>query len=391
MKTVYLDNGASTRVDPIVVRAMFPFFTEIYANPSSLHNLGQDAKRALEDARKIIAKSINATPEEIIFTSGGTESNNLAIKGYAFANKQKGNHIITSSIEHKCVLEACKWLESQGFKITRLSVDGDGFIDINDLKKAITKKTILVSIIHGNNEIGTIQDITTIAKICKNHKIVFHTDACQSYTKVPIDVKKQHIDMVTLNSHKIHGPKGVGALYIRKGVKITPLFHGGGHEHGLRSGTENVAGIVGFAKAVKIAKKKHIIKMAKLRDYIIREVTRKIPKAKLNGPINNRLCNNVNFSFPVDGELLGDYLNSKGICTSKGSACNALKDGYSHVLKAIGCTNEEASGSIRITLSRFTTKQEVDYMLKILKDSVRKLEEPSLMQRFIKSFESKLL
>ena len=254
MRTIYLDNAATTKVDEKVVKEMEPYFTEKYGNASSQHLVGQEAKRALEESRHTIAKSINARDDDIIFTSGGTESNNFALKGLFFANKENGkNHIITTKIEHDCILNSCKWLEKQGAKITYLNVDKEGFIDLNELKNAITSETIVVSVIHGNNEIGTIQDIEEIGKICHDKGVFFHIDACQSYTKTEIDVKKQNLDLVTLNSHKIHGPKGVGALYIRPGIKIEPLSHGGGHEKNLRSGTENVSGIVGFAKAVKIA------------------------------------------------------------------------------------------------------------------------------------------
>ena len=245
MQTIYLDNAASTMVDPKVVKAMEPYFTEKYANASSMHLMGEEAKRALDDARKCIAKSIDAKFDEIIFTSGGTESNNFAIKGIAFANRDNGNHLVVSKVEHDCVLNSCKWLEKQGFNVTYLPVDKDGFVSPDDVEGAITDDTILVSVMHVNNEVGTIQPIKEIVKICKKHDIYFHTDACQSYTKVPLSVKDGY-DLVTINSHKIHGPKGVGALYIRKGTKIAPLMHGGGHEFGLRSGTSNVSGIVGF-------------------------------------------------------------------------------------------------------------------------------------------------
>ncbi len=374
---IYLDNGASTKVDPKVLEAMMPYFSEKYGNASSNHALGQQSKNALENARKIIAESINAKPKEIIFTSGGTESNNFAIKGIAFANKEKGNHIITTKVEHKCVLESCKWLEKQGLKITYLDVGNEGFVKPTDLEKAITDETILVSVIHGNNEIGTIQNLGVLGGICKKHNVYFHTDACQSYTKTEIDVKKQAVDLITINSHKIHGPKGVGALYIREGIKIGAWQDGGGQEFGLRSGTENIHGIVGFSEAVKLADKKHIEYMIKLRDKLIEGVL-KIPSTRLNGPKKDRLCNNTNFSFKgIEGEAIVGSLDAEGICASTGSACSEKSLEPNYVLKALGASNEEANGSIRITLSRFTTEKETDYVLKVLPRIVKKLRAMS--------------
>lgn len=372
LKRVYLDNGASTKVDPKVLEEMLPYFTEKYANASSPHSFGQQSNDSLEKARNIVAKEINANTEEIYFTSGGTESNNIALKGVAF-EKKKG-HIITSKIEHSCILSSCKWLETQGFEITYLDVDKEGFVNPKDVEKAIKENTILVSIIHGNNEIGTIQNIQEIGRICREHEVLFHTDACQSFTKTFIDVKKQNIDLMTLNSHKIHGPKGVGALYVRKGIEITPWQHGGGHEKGLRSGTENIHGIVGFAKAVKLAKQGHITYIENLRDKLI-EGALKIPKSKLNGPKGEkRLCNNINLSFKgIEGEALGGYLDDKNICSSAGSACSSNSLEPSHVLKAIGLSNEEANGSLRLTLSRFNTEEEIDYVLRILPEVIKKL------------------
>lgn len=383
MKTIYLDNGATTMADPKVIEAMMPFFSEKYGNASSTHHKGQEAKIALEDSRAIIAKSIGAKPEEIIFTSGGTESNNLAIKGVVFANKKKGNHIITTKIEHDCVLNACKWLETQGFKVTYLNVDKEGFIDLKELEKAMTKQTILVSVIHGNNEIGTIQDLDAIGKICRKSNVYLHTDACQSYTKTDIEVRKQNIDLMTMNSHKIHGPKGVGALFVRKGISITPLSHGGGHEYNMRSGTENVSGVVGFAKAVKLADNKHRKYMTKLRDRIIDEVL-KMPDVILNGPSGEkRLCNNANFSFKyVEGEAIGGYMDAEGICTSTGSACSSKSLEPSHVLIAIGLPPETAHGSLRITISRFTTEEEAGRFLEVLPKIIKKLRAISSIGRF---------
>ncbi len=384
-KEVYMDNGATTKIDPKVLKKMMPYLTDKYGNASSTHTFGQDSKDALEMARKTIAKSINANPEEIMFTSGGTESNNFAMKGIAFANREKGNHIITTKAEHKSILKICEWLKKQGFEVTYLDVDSEGFVDPKNLEKSITKKTILVSIIHGNNEIGTIQDLGTLGSVCKRHKVYFHTDACQSYTKTEINVKKQNLDLVTLNAHKIHGPKGVGALYMKKGIEITPWLHGGGHEFGMRGGTENIPSVVGFAEAVKIGlNKKHVNYMKKLRDRLIKGVLG-IPGVKLNGPEGDRrLCNNANFSFKgIEGEALGGYLDQKFICSSTGSACAARTLEPSHVLKAIGLTNEEANGSLRLTLSRFNTEEEIDYVLKVLPKVVEKLRRISPFDRLI--------
>lgn len=384
-KEVYLDNGATTKVDPKVVEAMLPYFTEKYGNASSLHSLGQEAREAVEKARKIIADSIGAKAEEIIFTSGGTEANNLALKGIAWANKEKGEHIITTRIEHDCVLQSCEWLERNGFKVTYLGVDKEGFVKPEELEKAITSKTILVSIIHGNNEIGTIQDLEKLGKICREKGVYFHTDACQSFTKTEINVGKMNVDLMTLNAHKIHGPKGVGALYVRKGVKIKPWQHGGGHEFGLRSGTENVAGIVGFGEAVKLAGRKHAERMTELRDKLIGRVL-EIPGTRLNGPWGEkRLCNNANFSFAgIEGEALGGYLDQHWICSSTGSACSSKSLEPSHVLKAIGLKDEEAHGSLRLTLSRFTTEEEIEHVLKVLPKQVEKLRAISPVGRLMK-------
>lgn len=375
-KQIYLDNAATTKVDEKVVKVMSPYFSEKYGNASSQHSFGQESKNALEKSRKIIAKSINAKPREIIFTSGGTEGNNFVLKGLFFSNPKK-NHIITTKIEHDCILKTCEWLETKGAKVTYLNVNPEGFIDLNELKNSINERTLLVSIIHGNNEIGVIQDLEKIGKICKEKKVLFHIDACQSYTKVPINVGKQNLDFVTMNSHKIHGPKGVGAVYIREGIKITPLFHGGGHEEGLRSGTENISGIVGFAEAVKISNSKDVKQMQKLRDYFIEELL-KIENVKLNGSRNNRLCNNINISFMnIEGESIGGYLENEGIYTSTGSACMSHSLKTSHVLKALGLPPLQSNSSLRITLSKYTTKKDVDYALDKIKKIVTKLRRIS--------------
>ena len=377
MKKIYLDNAATTQVDEKVVKTMLPYFTEKYANASSLHLAGEEARRAVEEARTTIAKSIGAKHKEIIFTGSGTEANNLVVKGLFFKNYPEKNHIIIVKIEHDCVYNSCKWLEKQGAKITYLDVDSEGLVNPQDVESAITDKTILVSIIHGNNEIGTIQDLKSIGKICREKNVLFHTDACQSYTKVPINVKKQNVDLMTINAQKIHGPKGVAGLYVGAGIKITPLLHGGGHEFKLRSSTENVPGIVGFAKAVKIARNKDVKKMIFLRDKLINSLL-EIPNVRLNGPRENRLCNNVNVSFNnIEGEAIGSFLNAKGIFGSTGSACSSKSLEPSHVLLAIGLTPLEANSSIRLSLSKYTTEEEIDYVLKELKKIVEKLRRIS--------------
>ncbi len=375
MKTIYLDNAATTVVAPEVMKAMEPYFTEKYGNASSLHHKGQEAKMALNEAREVIAKSIGAKFDEIYFTSGGTESNNWALKDLFFVNRDK-KHIITTKIEHDCVLESCKFLEKMGAEVTYLDVDKDGFIDLEQLKKVIRDDTLVVSIIHGNNEIGTIQDLKSIGEICKSKGVYFHTDACQSYTKVSLDVNKMGLDLVTLNAHKIHGPKGVGALYVRKGVKLGVYIVGGGQEKGMRSGTENIAGIVGFAKAVKLAKSKHVKYISSLRDKLIKGIL-EIPDVRLNGPVD-RLCNNINVSFKyIEGESIGAYLDVKGICSSTGSACSSTKLEASHVLKAIGLSDLDSHGSIRLSLSRFNTVDEVEKVLEVLPGIVEKLRRIS--------------
>ncbi|VVB82703.1 Cysteine desulfurase IscS 2 [uncultured archaeon] len=383
MKKIYLDNAATTRVDDEVLKTMLPYFSENYANASSTHFMGQEAKNAMEKSRNTIAKAIGAKANEIIFTSGGTEANNLALKGLFFWNKENStgkNHIITTRIEHDCILNTCRWLEKQGATITYLDVDAEGFVNLNELEKAINDKTMVVSVIHGNNEIGTIQDLETIGKICKKKGTLLHTDACQSFTKTLLNVNKQNLSLVTLNSHKIHGPKGVGALYIRDGVKLIPLFHGGGHERKIRSGTENVSGIVGFAKAVEVAKKKDVEKMIQMRNKIISGIL-KITNTRLNGSKEKRLCNNINVSFNnIEGESVGGYLENFGICTSTGSACASHSLETSHVLKAIGLPPVQSNSSIRISISKYTTEEEVNYLLEKLSQIIEKLRRMSPIQ-----------
>lgn len=373
-KKIYMDNGATTCVDPQVVKAMLPFLTEKFGNPSSIHSFGAEAREAVEKARKIIADSVGAKSQEIIFTSGGTESDNLAIKGVAEL-RGKG-HIITSSIEHPAVLRACEHLEKQGFKVTYLPVTREGVVTPESVEKAITKDTILVSIMHANNEIGTIEPVREIHELCVKHKIPFHTDAVQSFTKVPINAG--NADLISFSSHKIHGPKGVGVLYVREGVKLTRQSDGGNHEFGLRGGTENVPGIIGFAKAVELCKPEDNKKMSELRDWIINNIEKRIPKSYLNGSRTQRLPNNINFNFSdVEGESVLLMLDAKGIAVSTGSACSSHSLKPSHVLTAIGLKPEESHGSIRITLSRENTKEEAEYLINNLEEIVRKLRKMS--------------
>jgi len=380
-KRIYLDNGATTETDPLVVDAMLPFFTKKYGNASSLHSFGREAKEAIEINRKIIADSIGASPEEIVFTSGGTEADNLAIKGIALHMKEKGkNHVITTKIEHPAVMNTCKILERKGISVTYLDVDPEGFIDIKELEKKITAKTCLVSVIHANNEIGTIQDIEKIGSLCRKKGVLFHSDAVQSFTKVPINVRKMKIDLLSVSGHKIHGPKGIGALFVDKNVSIQPQMHGGEQEKIRRAGTENTAGIVGFGKAVELAsKKEHVKKMAELRDHLIKKVEKEISDVKLNGPKGSkRLCNNISFSFNyVEGESVLLHLDNFGIAVSTGSACSQINLRPSHVLEAIGLPHEVVHGTIRFTISRFTKKEELDYAVDKLKEVIEKLRKIS--------------
>ncbi|HHF55688.1 MAG TPA: cysteine desulfurase NifS [Thermoplasmatales archaeon] len=377
---VYLDHAATTPVAREVLEAMIPFFSEKFGNASSLHAYGREARKALEESREKVAKLINAEPEEIIFTGSGTESDNLAIKGIAFLHRK--GHIITSSIEHPAVLETCHYLQRKGFEVTFLPVDKYGLIDIDELEKAIREDTILISIMHASNEIGTIEPVEEIGKIASKNNIIFHTDAVQSVGKIEVDVKKLNVDLLSMSSHKIHGPKGVGALYIRKGIKIEPVLHGGGHERGLRSSTENVAGIVGFAKACEIAgnrMEKDAEKMTKLRDKIIKEVL-KIEETYLTGHPTKRLPNHASFYFRgIEGESLVLMLDSKGIATSTGSACSSKKLQPSHVLLATGVKPEDAHGSLRVTLGRENTEEEIEYFLDVLPQIVEDLRKISPM------------
>ena len=373
---VYMDYAATTPVDPRVLKAMRPYFSQKYGNTMSLHKQGREAKEALEESRNVVAAMMNAEPKELIFMGSATESNNMALKGVAFANRKKGKHIIVSSIEHHCVLEPARWLEKQGFEITRLPVDKFGFIDLAQLENAIRKDTILVSIMHANNEIGTLQDIEKIGKICREKRVYFHSDAAQSFGKLPIDVKKMNIDLLSINSHKMYGPKGVGGLYVRKETKIEPLLHGGGHEFGRRSSTVNVAGIVGFAEAVKIQGREMASdakKQITLRDKLIKDLL-KIEDAHLNGHLTKRLPNNTSFWFAyIEGESLLMQLDMKGVAASTGSACSSDALKASHVLLAIGLKPQEAHGSLRLSLGKYTTEEEVDYVLEVVPQAVKRL------------------
>lgn len=380
-KKIYLDYAATTPVDKRVVKAMLPYFSNKFGNTMSLHSFGQEAKLALEKSREAVADLIGANPEEIIFTSSATESNNLALKGIAFANKKKGRHIIISSIEHPCVMESTKWLEKQGFKITRLPVSKYGLVTPEAVKKVIKKDTILVSIIHSSNEIGTIQPIKEIGKICKEKKVYFHTDCAQSLGKIPIDVNKMNIDLLSASSHKMYGPKGVACLFIREGTKIKPILHGGGQEFGLRSSTINIPGIIGFAQACKISKKemeKETQKQIKLRNKLIKGILQKIKGSHLNGHPKKRLPNNANFWFDfVEGESMVIQLDLLGIAASTGSACSSAKLEPSHVLLAIGLKHEQAHGSLRLSLGRWTAEKEIDFFLKALPEVIKKLRKIS--------------
>ncbi len=363
---VYLDNAATTKIDSRVLQKMLPFLKETYGNASSIHEQGQIARRAIEESRNIIAKKIDALPEEIIFTSGATESNNLVILGVAKCLKKKGNHIITSQIEHSSVLNACKNLALKGFQITYLPVTKEGVVKPELVERAITKKTILVSIMHANNETGTIQNINSFADICARKGILFHTDCVQSFLKVPFSLKKISADFVSLSAHKIHGPKGTGALFVRKNITLSPLFFGGNQENKLRPGTENVSGIVGFAKASLLLKKTNCNKMKFLQNRCVRELLR-IPKITIHNLNSKKVCNIINFSIEnVSSEDLLKYLNCRKIYVSSASACSSHEKS-SHVLEAMGLSKIESENSIRISLSKFTTTREISFFLRELK------------------------
>ena len=374
---IYFDYAATTPVDKRVIKSMMPFLNEKFGNPSSMHSFSSDTKKALEKSRAIIAKAINANSEEIVFTSSATESNNMALKGVAFT--KKSGHILVSSIEHDCVLNTAKWLGKNGFEVEFLPVDKNGIVDPKEVEKRIKKNTILVSVMHVNNEVGTIQPIEAIGKICKKNNIYFHSDAAQSFGKITIDVT--NIDLLTLSSQKIYGPKGAAALFIKDGVKIEPLLHGGGQEGGLRSSTENVPAIVGFAKATEIClstMEKEQKRLTKLRDRIISTLIKEVPNCYLNGHKIKRIPNNVNIRFSfIEGEAILFMLNSYGIAVSTASACSSPKLEPSHVLSSMGLKHEEAHGSIRISLGRWTKESEVSYLLKALPEVIKKLRDIS--------------
>lgn len=378
---IYMDHASTTPVDSEVVKAMLPYFTDKFGNASSIHSFGREAKKALDGSRRIVANALNANPDEIIFTSSGTESDNLAIKGIAIEGKNKGrNHIITSSIEHHAVLNPCEYLGENGFDVTYVPVDRYGTVNPSDIENSITEKTCLISVMHANNEIGTIQQIEEIGKISKEHGIPFHTDAVQTFGKIPIDVEKFNITLLSISGHKIYGPKGIGALYIKKGTRIEPLIHGGGHERGLRSGTENISGIVGLGKAVEIAQRdmeKEAKRLTALRDILSKGVL-EIKDSWLNGHPTKRLPNNANFCFSrVEGESMLLKLDAKGIAVSTGSACSSKSLEPSHVLKAIGLKPEEMHGSLRFTLGKSNTKEDIDYVLEVIPEIIDELRRIS--------------
>lgn len=388
-KMIYLDHAATTATRPEVVEAMLPYFTEKFGNPSSVYGFAADNKNVIIEARENIANSLCANTQDIYFTAGGSEADNWALKATAEAYKEKGNHIITSKIEHHAILHTCEYLEKQGFEITYLDVDDTGLIKLEELKAAIRPTTILISIMYANNEIGTIEPIREIGAIAKENNILFHTDAVQAYGQIPIDVEELNIDMLSASGHKLNGPKGIGFLYIRKGVKIQSFIHGGAQERKRRAGTENVPGIVGLSKAVSIAMKTmndRIEKETKLRDYLIDRITKEIPYVRLNGDKEKRLPNNVNISFRfIEGESLLIMLDMKGICASSGSACTSGSLDPSHVLLAIGLPHEIAHGSLRMTLGDENTKEEMDYVVDNLKEIVTRLRNMSpLYEDFIR-------
>ncbi len=393
-KEIYLDNAATTPVREDVIEAMLPYFSDKFGNPSSFHSAGKVAKDAMETSRETIAKILNCRTAEIIFTAGGAESDNLAILGAARANKDYGKHIITSKIEHPAVLESCKKLEKEGFEVTYLPVDKEGMVKLDELKKALRKDTILVSIMYANNEIGTIQPIAEITKIIRDYKKeaprlrsgdinipFFHTDACQAAGALEMDAARLGVDMLTFNGSKIYGPKSIGVLYIKKGVKVEPLIFGGGQEHKMRSGTENVPAIIGLAKALQLAqadREKENARLIVLRDYFIKEALKNISGARLNGSAKTRLPNNINISVPrVEGEAMVLYLDSYGIYVSTGSACSSASLKPSHVLLALGLSHDMAHNSLRFTLGRKTARADLNYVLEVLPKIIKKLTEIS--------------
>ena len=388
-KLIYLDNAATTKTSEEVVAAMLPYFTEYYGNPSSVYEFASESKKAVSNARRTIAETLGAQENEIYFTAGGSEADNWALKATAEAYQSKGKHIITTKIEHHAILHTAEYLEKRGFEITYIGVDENGVVKVDELEKAIRPDTILISIMFANNEIGTIQPIKEIGEIAKKHGVLFHTDAVQAYGQLPINVDELHIDMLSSSGHKLNGPKGIGFLYIRKGVKIRSFVHGGAQERKRRAGTENVPGIVGYGKAAEIAAKtmkERTAKEIELRDHLIDRVLAEVPYTRLNGHRTNRLPNNANFSFQfVEGESLLILLDNNGICASSGSACTSGSLDPPHVLLAIGLPHEIAHGSLRLTLSAETTMEDIDFVVDCIKQIIERLRSMSpLYEDFVK-------
>jgi len=385
MKRIYMDHSATTPVAPEVLAAMLPYFSEKFGNASSLHLSGREAKEALEDSREKVASLLRARAEEIIFTSGGTESDNLALKGIARRNRKTGKHIITTQIEHPAILETCRQLEKEGFELTYLPVNQEGLVELSTLEAAIRPDTILISVMHANNEVGTIQPLEEIGRLAAEKDIYLHTDAVQSVGKIPVDVDELGIDLLSLSAHKLYGPKGVGALYIRKGTKIESIIQGGGHESRLRSGTENVSGIVGLARAAELAGETMAAeaeRLTGLRDHLAKQVLGRVKESWINGSMKRRLPGNLNFGFKyVEGESLLLFLDSKGICVSTGSACSSHKLEPSHVLMSLGLKPEECHGSLRITLGMSNTMDEVEYVAESIVEAVERFRGISALGR----------
>lgn len=380
-KIIYFDNAATTPVKDEVLEAMLPYFTQYYGNASSIYSIGRESKRAIEEARDRVAMALGSLPEEMFFTGSGTEADNWAIKGIAYANRHKGNHIITTIIEHHAVLHTCKYLEEDGFKVTYLPVDGNGLVNPEQVRNAIKPNTILITIMFANNEIGTVQPIAQIGKIAKEKRVYFHTDAVQAIGTIKVNVNELNVDLLSLSAHKFYGPKGIGALFLRKGTKISSFLHGGAQERGRRASTENVAAIVGLGKAIEIAAAnvdQYNEKLIALRDRTIFEIMHRIPYVKLNGDMKRRLPGNVNFSFEfIEGEALLLMLDMKGICASSGSACTSGSLDPSHVLLAIGLPHEIAHGSLRITFGEENTSSDVDHLIEVLPEIIQRLREMS--------------
>jgi cysteine desulfurase len=385
MKRIYMDHSATTPVAPEVLEAMLPYFGERFGNASSLHGYGLEAKEALEESREKVAKLLRAEPEEIVFTSGGTESDNLALKGIARRNKERGKHIITSCVEHPAILETCRNLQKEGFEVTYLPVTSEGLVDLATLESAVRPNTILISIMHANNEIGTIEPLEEIGRMAAEKDIFLHTDAVQSVGKIAVDVNALGVDLLSISAHKLYGPKGVGALYVRKGTRLESIMQGGGHERGLRSGTENVAGIVGLARAAELAAESMAIerpRLMQLRDRLAAAVLDRVKDAWINGSMKRRLPSNLNFGFKyVEGESLLLYLDSKGIAVSTGSACSSHKLEPSHVLLSLGLKPEDCHGSLRITMGRSNTIEEVDFVAECITEAVDRFRGISALGR----------